>query len=272
MTSQPVCIAALLLCISFAKAQSVSTLMGARSHAMAYASSCLDDEWSLFNNPAGLSGVDDAIVAVGYAMTPALPGSDRMAAAGLVRALQGTLSAGMFRFGDAFYSEQALRFGYGHRLGLAALGISISLIQYNATGFGTLWVPGVTLGGIAELTPTLKIGAYVVNPNQPVISRDQRERLPTRLTAGMALTLNERVLAVVEVEKDMEYDASWKAAIEYRPLGRFQFRMGCGLIPQHFSLGVGFRSPRLILDYALDYSVFIGTAHQVTAGYPLVHR
>jgi hypothetical protein len=268
MTAQRICAAALLLCVFFAEAQSVSTLMGARSQAMACASSCLDDEWALFNNPAGLSGVRDAIVAVGYSMTPTLPGSDRMAVSGSLRALQGALSVGMFRFGDDFYSEQVLRLGYGHRLGLAALGISVSLIQYNATGFGTLWVPGVTLGGIAELTPWMKIGAYVVNPNQPVVSRDHDERLPTRLATGIAITAGEQVLVVVEVEKDLEYDASWKAAIEYRPLGRFHFRMGCGLVPEHFSAGVGFRSSRLRLDYALDYSAFIGTGHHVTAAYP----
>jgi hypothetical protein len=246
--------------------------MGARSHAMANASSCLDDEWSLFNNPAGLSGVEKAIVAVAYAITPALPGSDRMAASGSLPALGGTVSAGMFRFGDDLYSEQVLRVGYGQRLGLAALGISVSLIQYNASGFGTLWVPGVTLGGIAELTPWMKVGAYVVNPNQPVISHDQGERLPTRFTAGIAIIPNERVMAVIEVEKDLEYDASWKAAIDYRPLGRFHFRMGCGLVPEHFSVGVGFRSSRIRLDYALDYSAFVGTGHQVTAAYPIRSR
>jgi hypothetical protein len=246
--------------------------MGARAHALAYASSCLDDEWSLFNNPAGLSGVNNPIVAVGYAMTPALPGSDRMAFAGSLNALRGTVSAGMFRFGDALYSEQTVRLGYGHRMGLAALGISVSLIQYNVTGFGTLWVPGITLGGIAELTPWVKVGAYVVNPNQPVISRDHGERLPTRLIAGVAFLPNERVIAVVEVEKDLEYDATWKAAIEYRPLGRFHFRMGFALVPEHFSLGVGFRSARLHLDYGMDYSPLIGASHQVTAGYPFLHK
>lgn len=269
MTPQPVCVAALLLCISFVHAQSVSTLMGARSYAMADASSCLDDEWALFNNPAGLSGVDNTMVSVGYALTPALPGSDRMAVIGALPAWEGVLSAGIFRFGDTFYSEQILRLGYGHRLGLAALGISVSLIQYSITGFGTRWVPGVTLGGVAELTPWIKVGAYVANPNQPVVSRDQGERLPTRLTLGVAITATERVLAALEVEKDLEYEARWKMALEYRPLGRFHFRLGCGLVPQHFSIGVGFRSTRLRLDYALDYSAFIGAGHQVTAGYPL---
>jgi hypothetical protein len=269
MTAQLICAAAWLLCVFFAEAQSVSTLMGARSHAMACASSCLDDEWALFNNPAGLSDISDAIVGVGYAMTPLLPGSDRMAVSGSLRALQGAVSAGLFRFGDEFYSEQILRLGYGHKLGLAALGFSVSLIQYNVTGFGTRWVPGVTLGGIAELTPWMKIGAYVVNPNQPRVSHDNDERLPTRLTAGLALAPSEQVLVVTEVEKDLEYDASWKAALEYRPLGRFQFRVGCGLVPEHFSAGVGFRSSRLRLDYAIDYSAFIGTGHHVTAAYPL---
>src|SRR5690606_12235141 len=272
MTAQLICAVALLLCVFFAEAQSVSTLMGARAHAMASASSCLDDEWSLFNNPAGLSGVTDAIVAVGYAMTPLLPGSDRMAVAGSLRAFKGVLSAGIFRFGDAFYSEQIMRLGYAHKLGLAALGISASLIQYSATGFGTLWVPGVTLCGIAELTPWMKIGAYVVNPTQPVVSRDHGERLPTQLTAGIGVTPGEQVLIIAEVEKDLDYDTSWKIAMEYRPLGRFHFRLGCRLVPERFSAGVGFRSPRLRLDYALDYSAFIGTGHHVTAAYPFATK
>lgn len=272
MTTQSACVATLLLCPWFAKAQSVSTLMGARAHAMAYASSCLADEWSLFNNPAGLSGIEEAVVAVGYAKTPSLPGSDRMAVTGSVHAMQGTLSAGIFRFGDALYSEQALRVGYGNRLGIAALGISVSLIQYSANGFGSLWVPGITLGGIAELTPTIKVGAYVINPNQPVISRDHGERLPTWLTAGIAITPIEQVLVVLEVEKDLEYDATWKAAVEYRPLGRFNFRVGIALVPQHVFVGVGFRSARLILDYALDYSPLAGAGHQVTAGYPFLRK
>jgi hypothetical protein len=128
------------------------------------------------------------------------------------------------------------------------------------------------VGGITELAPWLKVGAYVVNPNQPVISRDDGERLPTRLTAGIAIIPGERVLAAVEVEKDMEYNASWKAAIEYRPLGRFHFRMGCSLVPQHFSAGVGFRSTRLRLDYAMDYSAYLGIGHHVTAGYPFLSK
>ena len=48
-------IAVLFLCLqSKISAQSVSTLIGARANALGYASSCIQDEWSLFNNVAGM--------------------------------------------------------------------------------------------------------------------------------------------------------------------------------------------------------------------------
>ena len=40
-------------------AQSSSTLIGARSNALAYASGCIDDDWSLFNNVAGIAEVEN---------------------------------------------------------------------------------------------------------------------------------------------------------------------------------------------------------------------
>ena len=36
-------------------AQSSSTLIGGRAGGLAYSSSCLDDEWSIFNNIGGLA-------------------------------------------------------------------------------------------------------------------------------------------------------------------------------------------------------------------------
>lgn len=262
-------IALILLCATLvSEGQSVSTLMGARAKGLGNASACLSDEWSLFNNPAGLASLTEGAFVVAYDKTPNLPGSDKMVAATSFRLFKGTVSAGVFRFGDQLYSEQVAAAGYANQFGLASLGARFNLVQYNAEGFGTRSVVSFNFGGIAELTPHIKVGAHIINLNQPVVSADNGERLPTKLIAGIVFTPQESLLVAVEAEKDIEYKATWKAGIEYKAFGKVSFRTGFNLFPEAAFIGVGFRSPRIVLDYAMEYSVFMGTSHQVSAGYP----
>lgn len=262
-------IALILLCATLiSEGQSVSTLMGARTKGLGNASACLSDEWSLFNNPAGLASLSEGAFSVAYDKTPSLPGSDRMVAAATFRVRNGSLSAGVFRFGDQLYSEQIATAGYANKFGLASLGLRFNLVQYNAEGFGTRSVVSFNFGGIAELTPRIKVGAHIVNLNQPVISDDNGERLPTKLIAGVVFTPKESLLVTVEVEKDIEHKAAWKAGVEYKAFGKVSFRTGFNLFPEAAFIGVGFRSSRIVLDYAMEYAAFMGTSHQISAGYP----
>lgn len=263
----------LLLCIPlFSEGQSVSTLMGARSKGLAHASACLSDEWSLFNNPAGLSSLAEPSFAAAYDKTPNLPGSDRMAATAVFQAWQGTLGGGVFRFGDILYSEHIATVGYGNKVGLASLGARVNLVQYSAEGFGTRSVISFNFGGIAELTPRIKIGAHIININQPVVSSDNGERLPTTLIAGVIFTPGDNLLVAAEVEKDIDYKATWKASIEYTAFSKFSFRTGFNLFPEAAFIGVGFRSARIVLDYAMEYAPFMGTGHQISAAYPFLTK
>lgn len=266
-------IALLLLCPSLISVgQSVSTLMGARAKGLGNTSACLADEWSLFNNPAGLAGLSKGALGIAYDMTPNLPGSQRMVATASFPAFQGTLAAGAFRFGDQLYSEHIATVGYANKFGLASLGARLNLVQYNAEGFGTRSVVSFNLGGIAELTPRLKIGAHIINVNQPVVSENNGERLPTKLIAGLVFTPQENLLLAVEVEKDIEFKATWKTGIEYKVFRKACLRTGFNLFPEAAFFGVGFRSARIILDYSMAYSVFLGTSHQVSAAYPLLSK
>ena len=242
--------------------------MGARAKGLGSASACLSDEWALFNNPAGLAGLTKGSFVVAYDKTPNLPGSDKMMAAANFRSLKGTVSGGVFRFGDQHYSEHVATAGYANQFGLASLGARFNVVQYNAEGFGTRSVISFNFGGIAELTPQIKVGAHIINLNQPVVSDDNGERLPTKLIAGIVFTPQESLLVGVEVEKDIEYKATWKAGIEYKAFRKVSFRTGFNLFPEATFIGVGFRASRIVLDYAMEFTAFMGTSHQVSAGYP----
>jgi hypothetical protein len=253
--------------------QSASTLIGARAAGLGYASSVLHDEWAVFNNIAGSATLTTASLQAAYDVRPQLEGANRMAFAGHVPLQTGTISAGVFRFGDDVYNEHKLSVGYANKLGLAALGVSANYIQYQALGFGRSGVLTVNLGGIAELTKYLSIGAHIQNINQPKITEGSNERVPTLMAAGLCFTPSQNVTLISEVQKDVGDKATYKVALEYRPVEKFAARTGVNLQPGNFFFGIGFINRRLIIDYAFQYNPGgLASSHQASIGYKLKNK
>lgn len=263
-------VVALIVCAQYdVLSQSIPTFMGARANALGYSASCLQDEWSLLNNVAGLAKVESPSAFAAYHWQPSLPVGDRTAAGFCLPTKLGVAGLSLFRFGDALYNEQILSAGFANQFGLASLGIKVNYIQYNAEGFGRKGIVTVSLGGIAELTPSLKVGAHIVNVNQPKLSLDETERIPTILIAGLGFTPSEKVMVVAEVEKDIDYSPTWKAALEYKPIKKAAFRTGFNITPSVAFFGVGFYPKKLKVDYAIQYSAVMGTGHQASLTYQL---
>lgn len=244
--------------------------MGAKAAGMGYASSCLTDEWSLFNNIAGLAHVKNSLLCTAYDAKPQLEGANRMAFIACLPTRLGTSAVGVFRFGDDLYSEQKVSVGFSNQLGLASLGASLNYLQYNALGFGTKGMITLTIGGIAELTEKLSIGAHIQHVNQPTLSDHTGERLPTFLTLGIGLKPSEKILLISEIQKDLESGPTYKSGIDYRPSKKFTLRTGFNLHPNKFFFGIGFNSTRLLIDYAYEHALEgVGSSHQASAGYRL---
>jgi hypothetical protein len=241
--------------------------MGARANGMGYASSCLTDEWSLFGNAGGLSKVEKPAGSFSYHAIPSFKSFNRTSAVFVIPLKFGVAGAGIFRFGDDIYNEQVASVAFSNTFGLASLGLKVNYIQYQAEGFGSKGVMSLGFGGIARLTPHIHIGTYITNVNQPVISSIDGERLPTRITAGLAILPGEKITVVSEIEKDLRYSVLWKTGIEYRFNKNFSARTGFNLNPDAAFGGFGFKKNKLILDYAFQYQEFVGVSHQATAGY-----
>jgi hypothetical protein len=247
--------------------------MGARAAGMGYASSSLQDEWSVFNNVAGIAGIKATSLAATYSISPALQGANRTAFAATQPLGVGAIAVGAFHFGDELYSEQKLSVAYANKLGLASLGATVNYIQYNAEGFGTHGVAALSLGGIAELTSLISIGAHITNINQPYLTEAKDERLPTILTAGICLKPSDKVLLTTEVQKDIEYETLYKTGIEYRVKPKFIARTGFNINPNAFFAGMGFHRSCLFIDYAIQYvPLAIGYVHHASVNYQLTKK
>lgn len=243
--------------------------MGARSAGLGYSSACLQDEWSVFNNVAGIAHVKSPALAASYHAQPSLPSANQMAFVALTPLSFGTMGVGALKFGDQLYSEQIVTAGISNTFGITSLGAKVNYIQYNATGFGTRGLVTISMGGITQLIPSLYLGAHIININQPVISHETGERLPTVLIAGLGYSPSQKLFLSTELEKDLDHTPTWKIGMEYSPVLKFSFRTGFNLNPNAAFFGLGFRSGRLTFDYAMQYNMTLAASHQLSTAYQL---
>ncbi|MCB0490212.1 MAG: hypothetical protein KDC99_17160 [Cyclobacteriaceae bacterium] len=262
-----VVVALILLIPQVTKPQSVSTLMGARSGALANASSALSDSWSFHNNFAGIANGTQTAVNFAYSVPPALPGANRAAFSLVTPAKSFGFGVGLFRFGDEMYSEQILSTSISNRFGLAALGVKLNYVQYNAEGFGTRNALTLDFGGIAELSDKVSVGAMITNISQSKLKSNSEEKLPTRMTTGVQFRPESNLILLIEVEKDLIYDPILKGGIEYEFYSKFFVRTGFNLNPNLICGGLGYRSSKLSIDYSMQYAASIQTQFQLSVSY-----
>ncbi len=247
--------------------QSTNTLIGGRALGLANASATLGDEWSLLNNVGGLCKVRTTATAIAYEAKPSLIGANRMAAVVVLPTKIGSGGFGVFRFGDALYSEQIISAGFANEFGNTALGLKVNYIQYRVLGFGTKTAVSINIGGITQLTSKLSIGAYIINLNQPKLSTIDGEKLPTHLVAGINFKASSQVSLFAEVDKDLDYSPTIKGAMEYQIHKKVFARTGFNLHPQAAFFGMGFITSQLKIDYAIQYSQELNSAIQVSIIY-----
>lgn len=240
--------------------------MGARGQAMGNATACLSDEWSMLNNVAGLAGTKTNSVAVSYDALPAVPAFRKM---GLALAHPGTVACGVgiYRFGDAAYHEQIVAVGAATKWSHTQVGMKLNYISYAADGLGSKSVWSLSMGGITALTSWLMVGAHITNVNQPWLSKQFDERLPTILTAGVLFTLEQQVIVVAEVEKRINDAATGRFGLEFSLHEKFRTRLGFQLNPQALSGGFGFRLRYFQADYSILYNQSLGMRHQASLGF-----
>ncbi|MEO8470743.1 MAG: hypothetical protein ABI477_01080 [Chryseolinea sp.] len=247
-------------------AQSSSTLIGPRAHGMGYASVCLADEWSLFNNVAGLGKIKKFTGSCTYDVNAIFKPFSKTAATINIPGKIG-YAFGVYRFGDGQYQEQLISAGIGSTLGITSLGLKVNYTRYSVAGLGDKSVITIGFGGNTQLTPRLSIGACISNLNQVYLSKSDKERVPTIMTAGFLFKATDAFIMALELEKDIDYPPIIKAGIEYTVLRKFFFRTGFNIQPEAGFLGFGYKLRKFHADYSMQYSIALGMHHQAGISY-----
>jgi len=150
--------------------------------------------------------------------------------------------------------------------------VKVNYVQYRAAGLDTRTALSVSFGGISTLTPVLRVGAHIVNINQPVVNDLTREKMATRLIVGLAYQPSDKLILSGEIEKDLAFPSTLKAGLEYHPLDKVAFRTGFHLHPQAGFFGLGFEARKFLLEYAIAFGELPGMSHQATVTYKFRKR
>lgn len=234
---------------------------------MGYAYSTIEDRWSVFNNPGGIGGLKETTAFAAFQNRFGIDGLNSVGAGFITNLSIGSTGIGLYRFGDDLYNEQIASILYGNQFGISSLGARLNYLQYSVEGLGTRGILTVDFGGTAQITELVKVGAYVRNITQSEVSEINDQRAPTILYAGISFIPSEKLVIVVETEKDIELDPIVKAGIEYQFLSKFYARTGLKTNDLINYFGLGFLSQNLAIDYALSWDSTLGTSHQASVSY-----
>lgn len=224
-------------------------------------SSVLENDWAIFNNPAGLNSTNKVTGVFAYQTIFNFAPFNTVSAAINVPTSFGVGSFGAFRFGDELFSSQMASFGFAKKIGIMSLGVKANFLQYNIEGFGKRSVFVAEIGGIANLTPEISFGTHIYNFTQSVIATESQEKVPTIIRLSMDYHPNDQLNLFIEGEKDVDLDPDLKFGLTYRIIEELILRTGFSTVSNKHSFGAGFMVKRFTIDYGLRANQNVGSTH-----------
>ncbi len=245
--------------------------IGARSWGMGNAVVAQSDRYALVNNIAGLATQNEASFFSAYHSYHGFEGVNTLAF-GAVVPLREELAAGFSvqRFGDKIYNEMAFGIGVAHRINRISLGLKASYRQIGVNAASVSLSKKalvVEMGGIAQLSSTVYLGAHIYNLTQGSYSGDGSEGLPTVLKTGLTYVPTKALQLSAEFVKNTAYPASVRAGLAYEVIPRLRVRTGIATKPYTNHFGLGFVGGDFDIDYAASSHPQLGWSHHVTLAY-----
>ena len=249
-------------------AQTTPAVYSARAMGLADAGMALQDINALYYNQAGLVHLDKWAVQANASRRFELSELSQVNLAfGKKLSEDDVLFASVRRFGFTAYNESVLTAGYGRRLSSdLSIAAQFNLYQFRIEGYGSTSTPGYEIALQQTFTRDLIVGLKVVNPIP--FSEPEGIVLPSLLSIGAGYRVSDQVMILAEVEKDANFEARAKIAVEYAPAEAFRVRVGGSSGPGMFHGGVGYvLDGGLSIDLAAAYHQLLGLTPAVGISY-----
>jgi len=242
---------------------------GSRSAALGSASVTLSDVWSTTHNQAGLGFVKHTSAGMYYEQRFLLSALGLKIAAVAVPVKGGCFGLSFSSFGYSLYSESKIGLAYGKAFGeKIAAGVQLSHISARlGDNYGSKSALVGEIGLQFRMIKQLTIGTHIYNITRTRFADHASERIPTIMRLGMNYEFSRKVFIAVEVEKDMEQKAAFKAGCEYQVVEALYLRAGISTNPSLSCFGLGLALKNFRLDLSSSYHAVLGLSPQVGMSY-----
>ncbi|MDH5397042.1 MAG: hypothetical protein OEX02_02785 [Cyclobacteriaceae bacterium] len=253
----------LLSCFVGGNCQIITTADGTRGAAMGGALAVSGQAEAGIINPAGIyADFSRGVIALAGRNYYGLDGL-YWASLRVVRKFKpGTFSLAMHHNGYSGFNIREVSLSWAGKAGIATLGLAGGVKQVYVAGVGTRFLYSLDFGGIVDLSEKIKYGAYALNLNHPIISKDDREYWPLVLVVGMEYTPHSKVVTVLNVRESFNSLPVVHAGVEYNLIRLFWLRTGASSRPVQGHYGLGFQAGKWMMDYVCRSDLKLGSSHQ----------
>lgn len=244
--------------------------MGGRSAAMGGAAVALGDEESAMHNIAALAQVDNFAVAASFRQGFMEEGMGCASFGGVVPVGFGAGALTFLHFGNVDYNEQSVNLLYGIPIGQRiAMGVGLHYLHSGTSDPYYEPLNRMTFSLALRYAPTkaFSVSFRAFNPSAVVSDADASPRLPALLNLGLSYRLTEQLLAVAEVEKDLQHLATLRFGVEYLFHEVYAFRVGVNTQPALYTFGFGLRKEHFGADIAAEFHSVLGLTPQLSLNY-----
>ncbi|MBK8848517.1 MAG: hypothetical protein IPO27_19045 [Bacteroidetes bacterium] len=248
-----------------------TTHAGGRDAALSGATICVNDAFSVFNNPAA------GAITPGLRLAAALDyrfGMKQLATNSFAfsygKEKIGTFGLSFSQFGFSLYNEQIATLSYARVLSeKLSGGMQFHYIRVNLGDeyYGNKGALAASLNMFYKTSETFSMGFNVFNLTNTSLAEYNNERIPTIIRVGARWQPNIKVAVNVETEKNLDQPNQLKLGVEYRPLKQLSVMVGVKGKPAAFSFGVGYALNKWRIDFASSYHPVLGYSPVVGLSY-----
>lgn len=223
-----------------------------------------NDVFTLFNNPASLSGLKHREAGVYY--SPAPFGFNELAN-GYVAYNEptnfGSFAIGGMTYGYDLYRESKITLGYAFAYDKNfSGGATLNYSMLSISNYGNDASFSFNVGGIAKISNNLFWGFTFHNINRATFGNEEGQ-IPIIYQAGFSYIPIDEVQLHTAFEKDLKYNASFRFGINYDIIEYLSLRTGFSTEPSKFSGGIGINYSQFKFDYAVFHHNDLGLTHQI---------
>ena len=259
----------LLLIPILSYSQNIPFESGAKNVGMGKSALAVSQVWSVNNNQGGLGFLENPEVGAYYTNRFLLKELSSQSVVAAFPTKFGNLGLSIDYFGYSQQSEIQFGLAYAKKLNkYISLGVKFDYLQYQqAEEYGNTRAIVAELGVLSHPYENIYIGAHVYNPTMSKFNTAVEKFAPTIFSFGLAYIPDPLVSLTAQVDKSLNYDATYKMGVEMNLKEALYLRAGINLHPNAYYLGLGYYFKNIKFDFAFSYQDVLGISPASSFGY-----